>query len=126
MEGRVVEVSDYIDWQKSQNQASIGNRNMQYAKSRKVTNGAAELFGDEELAKIEVETGAQKRDQLAFLNRKVKQFEERVARDEVLMRNRGGVVDGGSGSDAIFEAQSQVNDQYIKAIEAKLKILDKL
>ena len=48
-----------------------------------------------------------------------------MARDEVLMRNRGG-ADGGSGSDAIFDAQSQVNDQYIKAIEAKLKILDKL
>jgi len=41
----------------------------------------------------------------------VKQFEERVARDEMLMRNRGGnLVDGGSGSDAIFEEQSHVND----------------
>jgi hypothetical protein len=55
----------------------------------------------------------------------VKKFEERVARDEMLMRNRAG-ADGGSGSDAIFEEQSHVNDQYIKAIEAKLKILDKL
>ena len=61
---------------------------------------------------------------MAFLNRKVKQFEEKVARDEMLMRNKGdgsGAVESGN-----FEAQSQVNDDYIMAIEAKLKILDKL
>ena len=101
-----------------------GNKNMQFAKSRKVANGS-ELFNDEDLNRVEHETGAQKRDQLALLNRRVKQFEEKVARDEMLMRNRAG-ADGGSGSDAVFDAQSQVNDQYIKAIEAKLKILDKL
>ena len=44
------------------------------------------------------------------------------------MRNRNpgsGMPDAG-GSDALFDAQTQVNDQYIRAIEAKLKILDKL
>ena len=69
-----------------------------------------------------METGAQKRDQLAFLNRKVKQFEEKVAREEQLMRNK----DGGAGEVTNFEQQTQVNDQYIKAIEAKLKILNQL
>ena len=59
---------------------------------------------------IEKETGVNKRDQLAILNRKVKQFEEKVAREEVLMRNRGMALDGGSGSDAVFQAQSEVND----------------
>lgn len=49
----------------------------------------------------------------------MKQFEEKVQRDEMLMRNAGG-ADGGSGSDAVFQAQTQVNDQYVKAIEAKL------
>jgi len=47
-----------------------------------------DIFRDEELQRIESETGSNKRDQLAFLNRKVRQFEEKVARDEVLMRNR--------------------------------------
>ena len=56
----------------------------------------------------------------------MKQFEDKVAREEILVKHRGGVYDGGSGSDAIFDAQTSVNDQYIKAIEAKLKILDKL
>ncbi len=98
---------------------------MIYAKSKRVVAGS-DIFREEELARIESETGSNKRDQLAFLNRKVKQFEEKVARDEVLMRNRGQGMDGGSGSDAAFQAQSEVNDQYIKAIEAKLKILDKL
>ena len=55
----------------------------------------------------------------------MRQFEEKVARDEVLIRNRNGGFEGGSGSDAAFQAQTDVNDQYIMAIEAKLKILDK-
>jgi len=84
---------------------------MQYAKSRKVA-AAADIFNDDDLKRIEQETGTNKREQLALLNRKVKQFEEKVAREEILMRNRGGnIIDGGSGgSDAIFDAQSQVND----------------
>ena len=82
---------------------------MQFAKSKKVAAGA-EIFNDDELQRVGAETGAHKRDQLAILNRKVRQFEEKVARDEMLMRNRGGTMDGGSGSDAIFEAQTQVND----------------
>ena len=85
------------------------------------------IFNDHELMRVETETGLKKQDQLAQLNRKVRQFEEKVQRDEMLMRNVvSGGVDGGSGSDAAFQAQSQVNDQYVKAIEAKLKILDKL
>ena len=38
------------------------------------------------------------------------------------MRNK----DGGAGEATNFEQQTQVNDQYIKAIEAKLKILNQL
>ena len=38
------------------------------------------------------------------------------------MRNK----DGGTGEVTNFEQQTQVNDQYIKAIEAKLKILNQL
>jgi hypothetical protein len=83
-----MEDREYDDWQKSQNQHKIGNKNMIYAKSKRVVAGS-DIFREEELARIESETGSNKRDQLAFLNRKVKQFEEKVARDEVLMRNRG-------------------------------------
>ena len=62
-----------------------------------------------------------------MLNNKVKQFEQKVARDEMLMRNNNTGADGGYiANDKNFDAQTQVNDQYIKAIEAKLKILDKL
>ena len=92
---------------------------MQYAKSKR-SNVASDLVNEDELNKVQVETGAQKRDQLAFLNRKVKQFEERVAREEQLIRNK----EGGAGVETNFEQQTQVNDQYIKAIEAKLKILN--
>ena len=59
----------------------------------------------------------------------MRQFEEKVAREEVLMRNRNGgngATSEKAGSSDLFSAQNQVNDQYIKAIEAKLKILDKL
>ena len=38
------------------------------------------------------------------------------------MRNRENI----GASAEVFEAQNEVNDQYIKAIEAKLKLLDKL
>ena len=55
---------------------------MQYAKSKRSNAAASDLVNDDELNKVQVETGAQKRDQLAFLNRKVKQFEEKVAREE--------------------------------------------
>ena len=48
---------------------------MQYAKSKR-SNATSDLVNDHELDKVQVETGAQKRDQLAFLNRKVKQFED--------------------------------------------------
>ena len=96
---------------------------MRQAKSKRVA-GTAEIFNDDDLNRVEKETGINKRDHLATLNRKVKQFEERVAREEVLIRNK---APGGGTADAVgFDAQSQVNDQYIKAIEAKLKILDKL
>ena len=61
---------------------------MVYAKSKRALVGS-DIFRDDELARIESENGSNKRDQLAILNRKVKQFEEKVARDEVLMRNRG-------------------------------------
>ena len=81
----------------------MGNQNMAYAKSKRANNKGAEIFAADELNKIESESGSNKRDQLAFLNRKVRQFEEKVARDEVLARNRnGGGFDGGSGSDAAF------------------------
>ena len=73
---------------------------MQYAK-RQTANPDADIFNDSELRRVETETGIKKQDQLDILNRKVKYFEEKVQRDEVLMRNRGG-NDGGSGSDAAF------------------------
>ena len=44
----------------------------------------------------------------------------------MLLRNNIGGESGSVSNDAILDAQTQVNDQYIKAIEAKLKILDKL
>ena len=70
------------------------------------------IFRDEELALIDRNTddGSSKRDQLANLNYKVKQFEEKVARNEMRMRMKGNVLDGGSGSDVIFEQQTVVND----------------
>lgn len=63
-----------------------------------------------------------------MLSNKVRQFEEKVAREEMLMRNNLGVGEktGAIANEDILDAQTQVNDQYIKAIEAKLQILDKL
>ena len=76
---------------------------MLYAKSKRAQ--AAEIFNDDDLNRVEKETGINKRDHLVTLNRKVKQFEERVAREEVLMRNRipGGAAAAGTG-DAAFDA----------------------
>ncbi len=54
-------MNDYIDWQKSQNVNKLGNMNMQYAKS-KTQAGVAEIFHEDELKKVENETGIQKRD----------------------------------------------------------------
>jgi hypothetical protein len=54
-------MNDYIDWQKSQHQNKMGNLNMQYAKSKTAV-GAAEIFHEDELKKVENETGMQKRD----------------------------------------------------------------
>ena len=59
----------------------------------------------------------EKRDKLNQLSLKVKKFEDNIARGEALARAQG--------KDEV-EAQNQVNEQYVKAIEAKLKILDKL
>ena len=58
----------------------------------------------------------EKRDKLNQLSLKVKKFEDNIARGEALARAQG--------KDEV-EAQNQVNEQYVKAIEAKLKILDK-
>ena len=103
---------------------------MQYAKTKRVAAGAAELINESELNMVQKGTGQNKRDQLAFLNRKVKQFEEKVARDEMLMRNGDRTIvgaGGGIGGNTVsLDAQSQVNDNYLMAIEAKLKILNQL
>lgn len=83
----------------------MGNKNMQYAKSKRVA--AAELINESELNMVQKGTGQNKRDQLAFLNRKVKQFEEKVARDEMLMRNgehTGGAGGGIGGNPVSFDA----------------------
>ena len=69
-------------------QLSMGNRNMQYAKSKRVAAVGAELVNESELSMVQNGTGQNKREQLAYLNRKVKQFEEKVARDEMLARNK--------------------------------------
>ena len=119
---------DYINYQKSKLLAKIGNQNLQYAKQHKAKPSSS-ILDDHELKRVATEQDDSRRqDQLAVLSRKVKQFEEKVQRHEQLMRNHGVAApsDGGSGSEAAFRAQSEVNDQYVKAIEAKLKILDKL
>ena len=58
---------------------------MKYNKSKRAVAGI-HIFKDDELRQVEQETGAQKRDHLANLNLKVTKFEERVARDEKLMK----------------------------------------
>lgn len=55
------EINDYIDWQKNQNLHKMGNQNMQYAKSKKAI-GNADIFNDDDLKKVENETGGNKRD----------------------------------------------------------------
>ena len=50
-----------------------------------------------------------------MLNRKVKNFEQYIAREEKKARLQ-------KNSD--IEVENDLNDKYIKAIEAKLKILD--
>ena len=47
----------------------------------------------------------------------MKHFEEKVAREELKNKWQGG---------GNIEAANEVNDKYIQAIEAKLKILDQL
>ena len=107
--GRVVEPdADYINWQRKEAQTFKGNQYMKQAKSKRVA-GTAEIFNDDDLDKVEKETGINKRDHLATLNRKVKQFEERVAREEVLMRNRapgGAAAVSTAAGDSLFDAQS--------------------
>lgn len=58
-----------------------------------------------------------KSEQLELLNRRVKHFEEQVAREEKKTKLQG---------NGDIEAANEVNDKYIQAIEAKLKILDQL
>ena len=79
--GSPSDLGAYNDWHKSQLQSTLGNRNMQYAKSKRQAQADA-IFNDQELNLVSKETGSQKRDQLAFLNQKVRQFEEKVAREE--------------------------------------------
>lgn len=62
---------DYANWQKSKLLSKIGNQNLQYAKRQKA-NPDADIFNDNELRRVETETGLRKQDQLALLNRKVK------------------------------------------------------
>ena len=91
--------------------ARVGNQNLQYAKSAKRQNvgTAGEIFNENDLNMVKNEREhANKRDQLIILNQKVKQFEEKVARDEKLMRNNpGGTGDNNGGmttNNAILEA----------------------
>ena len=77
---------------------------MHYAKS-KLPAPNNELLNDEELKKIEINVGVNKTDQLVVLNRKVKQFEEKVAREEVRMRHLNPGNDAGTASE-IYEAQT--------------------
>ena len=58
-----------------------------------------------------------KSEQLELLNRRVKNFEAQVAREERKTKLQG---------NGDIEAANEVNDKYIQAIEAKLKILDQL
>ena len=91
---------------------------MQYAKLAKRNVGSAGvIFNESDLNMVQQEKeSAHKRDQLIMLNQKVKQFEQKVARDEMLMRNNAG---GGAATEsnagvasnaAILDAQTQVND----------------
>ena len=91
---------------------------MQYAKLAKRNVGSAgAIFNESDLNLVQQEKeSAHKRDQLIMLNQKLKQFEEKVARDEMLMRNNAGggaTTDGNAGvanNAAILDAQTQVND----------------
>ena len=64
-------------------------------------------MNESELSMVQNGTGQSKRDQLAFLNRKVKQFEERVARDEMLMRNKGDMSGAAASSAGAENLEAQ-------------------
>lgn len=84
---------------------------MKFAKT-KLAVPSADILNESDLRKVEEDVGIDKREQLEKLNRKVRQFEDKVARDEVLVRNRNpgnGKADG-VGSADLFNAQNQVND----------------
>ena len=91
---------------------------MQYAKLAKRSVGSAgAIFNESDLNMVQQEKeSAHKRDQLIMLNQKVKQFEQKVARDEMLVRNNAGggaATEGNAGvanNAAILDAQTQVND----------------
>ena len=76
-----------------------------------------DIINEHELSDFRDVPVNEKRDKLNQLSLKVKKFEDNIARGEALARAQG--------KDEV-EAQNQVNEQYVKAIEAKLKILDKL
>lgn len=72
----------------------------------------AEVIYNNDLNALKDESNKRaKAEQLDALTRRVKHFEQVAQREEKKVKLEGGDMDG-------------VNDQYIQAIEAKLKILD--
>ena len=73
-----------------------GLENLKFAKSKKAkADGNTYIFGNSELKQFQQDEGQNKMDQLLVLNRKVRQFEEKVARDEMLIRHK---QEGGGGA----------------------------
>ena len=57
----------YYDWQSSQLQSTMGNKNMKYGNGKRA-NAPDDIFNEQELNLVSKETGSHKRDQLALLN----------------------------------------------------------
>ena len=64
----------------------MGNKNMKYAKSKRAAVAEDDIFNEKELDMVKEDTGKNKKDQLNSLTFKVRQFEEKVAREEQLRR----------------------------------------
>ena len=96
----------HAEWQKSVKRSEIGRENMKYGKSKIAAIAEAEIFNAKELDLVKKDTGAKRKNQVDVLAQKVRQFEEKVARGEQLMRTK----DDGGDADGLFEAQTQVDD----------------
>lgn len=74
--------SAIIEWNEPKSKSSIIGS---YTRKKQ----KEDIIGDEELANFQEVSAAEKREQLYAFNERVKQFEDKIVRDEALARAKG-------------------------------------